>query len=71
MYTKVWIVVNRKGQVKTSKKIPTVPADSVAMQLQIELPDALFTKPKIVASITVPRESVKGEFNVSVVSRKA
>lgn len=61
MRTSAWIVVGKNGSIKVTKKSPTVPSNSVAMQLQINLPDTLFSKPKLVAQIEIPQESVGGE----------
>lgn len=61
MRVSAWLVIAKNGSVKVTKKTPAVPANSISMQLQLNLPDALFSKPKLIASIEIPQESVKGE----------
>ena len=60
--TDVWIVVNRKGSVRSSKKYPSnLKSDEIAFNLKISLPYALFDKPRLSATVTVPDDMVKEE----------
>lgn len=60
--TSVWIVVNKKGSVRSSRKYPSnIQSDEVAFSLKISLPYALFDKPRLSATVTVPESAVKEE----------
>lgn len=60
--TSAWIAVNKKGKVRSSKGYPSnLASDEVAFQLKISLPYALFDKPRLTATVTVPEDSVKEE----------
>lgn len=60
--THAWIAVNKKGKVRASKGYPSnLTSDEVAFQLKISLPYALFDKPRLMATVTVPEDSVKEE----------
>lgn len=60
--TSAWIAVNRKGKVRASKGYPSnLTSDEVAFQLKISLPYALFDKPRLTATVTVPEDAVKEE----------
>ena len=59
--TYIWVITNKKGSVRTVKKNPTVKSDEVAFKLDIELPKAMFEKPKLSVSVKVPEDAVKEE----------
>lgn len=42
------------GAIRTTKTKPNVAADEICVKVQLQIPDALFKKPTLVASITVP-----------------
>ena len=42
------------------KSMPRLERDEVALQLTVELPDAIFKKPSLSASVVVPEGTVKG-----------
>lgn len=48
----------RKYTSRMSKGSPKLDSDEVAVLVSIELPDALFEKPSLQASIVVPKEAV-------------
>jgi hypothetical protein len=45
---------------RIAKSMPGLKRDEIALALTIELPDALFKKPQLTASVVVPESSVKG-----------
>lgn len=62
MKTNFWIRINSRGSVHTSQGPPrSIGVDEVAMKINLELPNALFTKPQLEASLTVPNEAVNKE----------
>ena len=40
--------------IRTAKKKPAVGADEIAVRVELSIPDSLFRKPTLVASITMP-----------------
>lgn len=58
MKTKFYLKVNQSGSVSTSKGKPNLDWDQVAILVNVELPDVLFQKPQITASINVGSENV-------------
>lgn len=46
--------VRELGSIRTAKRKPACAADEVALKLSLEIPDTLFVKPTLEASITVP-----------------
>lgn len=59
MKTHFYLTVNSKGSVKTTKGKPSLNWDEVAISLRLELPDALFKKPALSASIQVSENDVQ------------
>lgn len=57
MKVKKWLTIGRNGSARITKGKPGLDWDEIAIQLDIELPDALFQRPRLAASITVPEEA--------------
>ena len=57
MKTQFYLTVNRRGSVKTTKNRPGLDWDEVAIQMNLTLPDMLFQKPQLQATIVVPDEA--------------
>ena len=68
MKVKHWLTVNSKGKARLTKSQPGLDWNEVSIQLEINLPDALFKKPRLEASITVPDEAAKTDVIKSVVT---
>lgn len=67
MKVKKWLTINHKGGCRITKGQPGLDWDEVAIRLEIDLPDALFRKPRLEAKITVPDEAaVPGVINAVV-----
>lgn len=47
-----------KGAVRVTKSAPNLDSNEIALRLNIEVPDELFTKPRLEASISVPKGAV-------------
>lgn len=55
------------GAVRVTKTKPSLTADEIAIELNLEIPDALFMKPSLVANITVPQsEALNSEIPCEV-----
>lgn len=65
MKTQFYLTVNNRGTVKATKNRPNLGFDEVAVEMNLTLPNALFTKPQLVASIVVP-DSAAAPKEVSV-----
>lgn len=59
MKIKPYLVINSRGSVRVVKTNPSLAFDEVAMQIHIELPDELFKKPRLEASLVVPKNAVQ------------
>ena len=67
MKVKKWLTINSKGVCRLSVNKPGIDWNEVAIRLEIDLPDALFQKPRLEAKITVPDEAaVTGIINAVV-----
>src|SRR3954469_20044086 len=58
MKTKCYLKINSNGSVSITKSKPDVNFDQVAVCLDLELPDILFKKPQITATIRVEENDV-------------
>lgn len=58
MILQKWLTTNSRGTAKLTHTRPRMGADDVAIFLEIEIPDALFDKPHLMASIKVPQSAV-------------
>lgn len=54
MKVSFYLVVNRNGTVKTYKNKPALAFDEISIQQNLVLPDALFKKPLLEATVIVP-----------------
>lgn len=68
MKIKKWLTVNSKGASRLTAGKPGLDWDEVTIQLSIDLPDALFKRPRLEANITVPDEAAASETINAVVS---
>lgn len=58
MKTQFYLKVTKNGSVNTTKTRPDLKFDEVAVLVNVELPDILFQKPQITATIAVPSDNV-------------
>ena len=68
MKVKKWLTISNKGVCRLTKAKPKLDQNEVAIFLEIELPDALFNKPRLEAKITVPDEAAVSGVIESVVA---
>jgi hypothetical protein len=47
-----------RGSLRLTKTSPSLDFDEVAVKINIDVPDELFSKPKLEATITIPQEAV-------------
>lgn len=57
MKVKQWLTVNHKGSCRLTKGKPSLDSNEIAIQLEVNLPDAIFQRPRLEATITVPDEA--------------
>jgi hypothetical protein len=53
MKIKQWMVINRKGIVRVRKAKPGLDWNEIAMQIELNIPDELFKRPTLEATLTV------------------
>ncbi len=56
MILKFWLVVNDCAHLRVVKSNPGLRCNEIAVQMNLELPDTLFTKPEISATIKVAED---------------
>jgi hypothetical protein len=54
-----FLIVNKKGSVRVNKTPPALGFDEISISLDLELPDSLFKKPLLSATIKVKESDVK------------
>lgn len=47
-----------KPATRMTTKLPTLAANEIAIKLEIDIPDTLFTRPSLEAKVTVPKDQV-------------
>jgi len=57
MKTDFFLTINSRGGVKTTKNRPGLDFDEVAIKMTMEVPDMLFKKPQLTASIIIPESA--------------
>lgn len=53
-----YLVISRGGSMRVVKSIPRLDWNEIAISMALELPDALFNRPSLQASITIPEDVV-------------
>jgi hypothetical protein len=64
MKTNFYLVVNKRGTVRTVKEKPDLKWDEVSVKMALELPNVLFDKPQLSASLIVGEDQAEG-FEIS------
>lgn len=54
MKTNCYLIVNDKGRIRTTKRVPDLKWDEVAVFVRLEIPKALFSRPNLIAELTLP-----------------
>lgn len=49
-----WLIFGRNGSVRTTKRAPGLEINERAMQCSVNLPESIFTRPSLKATIQVP-----------------
>ena len=52
-----WLTISSLGSARITAKKPDLKWNEISMKLDISLPDSLFQKPYLEASITIPEEA--------------
>lgn len=53
-----YLVINSRGRVKATRHKPPLAMDEVAVRIQMNLPEMLFARPQLQASLTVKEDAV-------------
>ncbi len=68
MKVKQWLIVNSRGSVRVRTTKPAMKWNEIALLLEVNLPDALFRRPRLEAKVTIPEEAAGTEtINANVV----
>ena len=57
MRVQKWLTINSRGSTRLTQSKPSIFANEISILLDINLPKALFEKPRLEASITIPEEA--------------
>jgi len=68
MNIKKWLTINNKGSCRLTATKPRLDWNEVSILLEVTLPNALFSMPRLEARITVPDEAAVSGVIESVVS---
>lgn len=58
MEIRKWLTISSRGAARLTQGKPTISWNEVSILLNIDLPDALFKKPRLEAKIEIPEEAV-------------
>ncbi len=61
MNVKKWLTINSRGSARLTQSKPRITYDEVSILLDVNLPDALFDRPRLEAKIEIPDEAVGPE----------
>ena len=61
MKVKKWLTINSRGAARITQGKPSITWDEISILLDINLPDALFDKPRLEAKIEIPKEAAGPE----------
>ncbi len=68
MKVQKWLTVNSKGACRITASRPGLGWDEISIALELNLPNALFERPRLKAKITIPDEAVRTEIIDSVIT---
>lgn len=67
MILRKWLVTNERGSARLVGSRPKVQTDEVAIYIEIEVPNGLFEKPRLIAKMKIPDSVVTSkEVNADV-----
>ena len=61
MKIKKYLTINSRGSMRITQGKPSLSWDEVSVRLNVDLPDEIFNRPRLEASITIPQEAVSPE----------
>lgn len=67
MILRKWLITNQRGIARLTERKPQIGANEVAVYLEVEIPNGLFEKPRLVAKMKIPESIVTSkEVNAEV-----
>lgn len=67
MILRKWLITNQRGTARLTERKPQIGANEVAVYLEVEIPNGLFEKPRLVAKMKIPESIVTSkEVNAEV-----
>ena len=61
MKIKKWFTINQRGSTRITQTKPGIEWDEISILLEVNLPDALFKKPRLEAKIDIPEEAARSD----------
>lgn len=62
-----YLVINNKGSVTVREREPRLAGNEIALRLRMEVPGAMFERPRLYAEMKIPAEAVpKGKITTEV-----
>jgi len=58
MNKKFYLVISQKGKVRATKTSPSLEWNEISIGVNLDIPDAIFERPILNASITIPTDTV-------------
>lgn len=72
MKKQFFLTVSRNGSVKATKNHPNLDWDEISIGMTLDIPDQIFKKPLLTASITIPEDvAMKSPINAEVADNVA
>lgn len=68
MRVRHWLTINERGSARLTKSKPSLRWDEISILLELNIPDALFDRPRLEAKIDIPKEAVGPDLiNINVI----
>ena len=68
MNVNYWLTINSRGNGRLTKTQPNTDWNEVSMALNVDIPDAIFKRPRLSAEVQIPKEAAQPqEITASVI----
>lgn len=62
-----YLVINNRGSMQVKERFPNMKANEVCLRLEVSVPDELFERPLLEATLKIPKEAIpKGKITTEV-----